>query len=127
MSKNPVIAICPADRARIGELPRPQRWDLVDRLTSKLVYGIWRETDFFDDFLSELGAAEVAVALRRFKLDGGTYPDDLSVLAPRYLADIPIDPYTGRPPVYMRQDDGFTLRTTVAGPPPQWGEWKVVK
>jgi hypothetical protein len=103
----------PRPHLTMPEFPPPQRWALADRLTSKLVYGTLRETDLFDDFLSRLGAAELAVALRRFKLDRGTYPDDLTALAPRYLAAISIDPYTGRPPIYVRQADGFTLRTRV--------------
>jgi RNA polymerase sigma-70 factor, ECF subfamily len=63
-----------------------------------------------DDFISELGATEVAVALRRFRLDRRAYPDDLSALVPGYLARLPIDPYTGKPPVYSHQGAGFDLR-----------------
>ncbi|MEZ5319263.1 MAG: hypothetical protein R2752_17815 [Vicinamibacterales bacterium] len=29
---------------------------------------------------------------------------------PEYLDRLPIDPYTGQPPVYARQGEGFTLR-----------------
>jgi hypothetical protein len=112
-------------------LPEPQappRWALVDRLTDKFTAGSAWNAVFADDFLSELGAAELAVALRRFRLDRGVYPDDPSVLVPRYLASLPIDPYTGRPPVYARQGAGFTLRPT--GRDPELSrrlEWNVPK
>jgi len=49
------------------------------------------------------------VALRRFRLDHGSYPDELSALAPAYVASLPIDPFTGRPPIYARRGAGFEL------------------
>jgi hypothetical protein len=67
-------------------------------------------------YTSQLNAAELAVALRRFRLDRGTYPDALAELAPRYLAQVPIDPITGHPPEYTRQGEGFELR----GHAPKW-------
>ena len=63
----------------------------------------------FEQFNSTLNATELAVALRRFRLDHGTYPDDLSALVPAYAARVPIDPFTGQPPVYSRQGAGFHL------------------
>jgi hypothetical protein len=72
--------------------------------------GLERSIDTFDRFNSLLGATELAVALRRFRLDHGTYPDELSALMPVYVANIPIDPFTGQPPVYARQGAGFHLR-----------------
>jgi hypothetical protein len=73
------------------------------------VAGLRRTMDTDDLFKSGLGATELAVALRRFRLDHGTYPDDLSMLVPGYLANIPIDAFTGKPPVYVRQGAGFRL------------------
>jgi hypothetical protein len=101
----------PRPHPAMPERPAPQRWALVDRLTDKFIAGsTWSAG--FDDFFSELSAAELTVALRRFRLDHGTYPDDPSALVPRYLTSLPIDPYTGRPPVYARQGAGFTVRVT---------------
>jgi hypothetical protein len=71
--------------------------------------GLGRAIESGDEFISQLNAAELAVALRRFRLDRGAYPDDLSALAPEYLANVPIDPFTGRPPVYTRKGAGFEL------------------
>jgi hypothetical protein len=62
-----------------------------------------------DLFMSALGATEVGVALRRYRLDRGEYPDDLSALVPEYLARLPIDPFTGLPPVYARRGAGFIV------------------
>jgi hypothetical protein len=71
--------------------------------------GLERTIDTVDRFNSTLGATELAVALRRFRLDHGTYPDALSALVPAYVAGVPIDPFTGQPPVYARQGAGFHL------------------
>lgn len=90
--------------------PAPRRWELADRLVEKFASGMESVVDTGDDFASELAAAEVAVALRRYRLDRGAYPDDLMVLAPLYLDALPIDPYSGRPPYYTRNGAGFTLR-----------------
>ena len=70
------------------------------------------------------------MALRRFRLDRGAYPDDLSALVPGYLASVPIDPFTGRAPVYARKGAGFELHAE--GPkgrtprPPEL-DWVVTK
>ena len=50
------------------------------------------------------------MALRRFRLDHGTYPNALDELAPMYLKTMPLDPFTDRPPEYVRQGAGFELR-----------------
>lgn len=54
-----------------------------------------------------LAVAQIGVALRRYR---GSYPDDLSALVPAYLAQLPIDRVTGKPPVYARNSPGFTLK-----------------
>ena len=106
----------PRPRPVIPELPTPQRWELVDRLTDKFTGGTWRLSETGDDFASSLGVAEIAVALRRFKLDHSDYPDELSALVPNYLDQLPIDPYTATTPVYARQGSGFLLRGTASRP-----------
>lgn len=53
--------------------------------------------------------AAVVVALRRFKIDHGAYPDTLDELAPAYLKVVPIDPLTGRQPSYRKSGDGIEL------------------
>ena len=89
---------------------------MIDRLTDRMVKGTDRIVDTGDDFISEMNATELAVALRRFKLDRGSYPDDLSALAPAYIATLPIDPYTGGPIAYARQGAGFTSRAQSRNP-----------
>jgi hypothetical protein len=89
--------------------PRLRWWQWMRRLDNVSVAGLERTMDTSDRFNSELGATELAVALRRFRIDHGTYPDALSALVPAYVANVPIDPFTGQPPVYSRDGAGFQL------------------
>jgi hypothetical protein len=56
-----------------------------------------------------VGLAANAVALRRYKLDHGAYPNTLAELVPSYLKVVPLDPFTERSPKYQRQGAGFEL------------------
>jgi hypothetical protein len=54
--------------------------------------------------------ARVAIALERYYLEQGRYPDTVEALTPRYLAARPLDPMNAEPWKYKRDgDNGFTL------------------
>jgi hypothetical protein len=50
-----------------------------------------------------------AVALKRFQLKHGKWPDALDELAPEFLASVLIDPYDGKPLKYHPNTDGTFL------------------
>jgi len=50
--------------------------------------------------------ARVAIALERFRLAHGNFPDTLDALAPQFLEKIPHDVIGGQPLIYRRTDDG---------------------
>jgi hypothetical protein len=100
----------PRPRPTAPVLPRPGWWALTDRLAASSMSGFERSIEIGDDFSAALAGAEIAVALRRFRVDRGAYPDDLSALVPAYLDVVRIDPFTGALPVYARQGAGFSLR-----------------
>lgn len=79
--------------------------------------GLERAMETGDMFSSGRGLTELAIALRRYRIANGQYPDELTMLVPTYLPSVPLDPFTGKPPVYSRQDKGFTLRGEKAGSP----------
>jgi hypothetical protein len=119
-----------------GPRPRPplihsSRLPLLGRWTDGFTSGLKRSITTGDDFSSVLGAAELAVALRRFRLDRGAYPDDLTMLVPAYLPAVSVNPFTGKPPVYARQGSGFTLSAPQSRakdrPSPPTPEWTVNK
>ncbi len=112
-----------------AEQPAPARWDYVEKLARVFTRGLDYTIQTGQHFMSELGTAEVAVALRRFQLDHGHYPDGLSALAPHYLPAIPLHPSTRKPPAYARDEAGFTLRagstSSSAAPQRRTREWIV--
>jgi hypothetical protein len=71
-----------------------------------------------DRSLAQAGLAATAIALRRFRLDRGAYPNALDELVPTYFKAVPLDPFTGRQPEYTREGTGFTLRARIPTYPP---------
>lgn len=57
--------------------------------------------------------SRTAAALAAFRADRAAgdapYPETLDALAPRYLSAVPLDPFTEKPFVYERHDDGYLL------------------
>ncbi|HWD94026.1 MAG TPA: hypothetical protein VG938_16970 [Verrucomicrobiae bacterium] len=59
---------------------------------------------------SSVDLARVAIALERYKIARGEYPESLDALAPQFLKNIPHDVIGGRPLKYRRVGQGeFTL------------------
>ena len=52
---------------------------------------------------------QVALALAAYRADEGDYPQELSAIAPKYLAKIPIDPWSGKEILYRPIGKGFRL------------------
>jgi hypothetical protein len=49
------------------------------------------------------------LAITHFRADHGRLPERLAELVPEYLAELPDDPFSGRPLVYRRTDDSYAL------------------
>lgn len=58
---------------------------------------------------AQVDLARVAVALERFQLAHGRYPEFLRFLEPHFLETVPRDLMTGEPLSYRRENDRFTL------------------
>jgi hypothetical protein len=112
-------------------LDEPSWWSPIDRLMSFALPGLERTMLTSDEYLTSLAATEIAVALRRYRIDHGSYPDQLSALAPAYLAKLPNDMFTGQPPVYARVESGFELETQRSEPQVRRqstpAEWRMAK
>ena len=52
---------------------------------------------------------EVAFALKAHQTDRGSYPDTLEIIAPKYIAEIPIDLFSGQALSYAKISDGYLL------------------
>jgi hypothetical protein len=57
----------------------------------------------------QLAFAATGLAVERYRLEHGSLPDTLEVLAPNYMAEIPRDPFNDGPLLYHRHNDGFTV------------------
>jgi hypothetical protein len=51
----------------------------------------------------------IDLALRDYHADHGKYPESLESLAPAYLREAPLDPFSGKPFVYRPDETEFTL------------------
>jgi hypothetical protein len=63
---------------------------------------------FFDDD-AELRCLLVALAAERYRLANGRWPGSLRGLVPGQLAQIPVDPFDGKPLRYRRTADGVVI------------------
>jgi len=60
--------------------------------------------------LAELRLAQTALALEQFRAtNGGNYPTALAGLAPKFLKDVPADPFDGQPLRYRKTASGYQL------------------
>jgi len=65
---------------------------------------------FYAQRYSALRALVSVIALMRYRTDTGEYPETLHELqSAGYLSALPADPYSEKPLVYRKTDDGFTL------------------
>jgi hypothetical protein len=51
----------------------------------------------------------LAFALEAYHADHGTYPAKLNELAPKYIAAIPNDIFSGKPLIYRQAENGYLL------------------
>lgn len=99
------------DIAALGSAARPQRrpWALYSILADQLLPALLRCGEKAARTQATVNLAHLAVALERFHLVHGAYPQDLPSLCPDFLTTLPPDPVTGEPPVYRIDAEGPTV------------------
>jgi hypothetical protein len=75
-------------------------------LFSTLINGMTRAADETLNLEFNRSASRIVLALNRYEQDHGELPEKLDALVPDYLAELPADPFTGEPPVYL-PDEGI--------------------
>jgi hypothetical protein len=65
----------------------------------------------------------VAFALAAYRADNGRYPARLDDLAPKYLAEVPNDLFTGRPLIYKPSEKGYRLYSVGVNGKDDGGRW----
>ena len=60
--------------------------------------------DAFDRDAAQLRVTTTAIAVERYRLANGKLPDTLDALVPTYLEAVLVDPFDGKPLLYIRND-----------------------
>jgi hypothetical protein len=99
----------PAQAARLKELLAPVERDRKAALAAVLLPAAERVLATESRKLAQLRSTIVALALERYRRAEGRWPTSLDALTPRYLREVPTDPYDGKPLRYRRLDDGVVV------------------
>ena len=97
-----------SEEADFGGWGKPQSIASIIVAIRRGLDGILLRSDLQD---LRLGLAQAAIAIELFAISNdGEFPDRLEALVPRYLADVPTDPWTGEALIYRPKDGGYELR-----------------
>jgi hypothetical protein len=90
--------------------PAPERraWHL---LGATMVANLGNAIQRADLWETRFVLARLGVALERYRLAHGTYPERLEALVPDLLPRLPLDPFSGAPPEYHASGRGYRLRS----------------
>jgi hypothetical protein len=97
-----------AAAAKIAGTQHPHSW-----FASMLVPGLARASEKFVQAQVGLDLARVGIALERFRLINGSYPETLAALEPDFFQRLPHDVLTGQPFKYQPNADGAFLLYSV--------------
>jgi hypothetical protein len=97
------ITNIPGDETMLLDMP-DLRW-----LFSESITGLG--SSFHRAIVAETSRRVVitAIALKRFQLQHGIFPEKLSELTPEFLSSVPLDPIDGKPLRYKKNSDGTFL------------------
>lgn len=93
-----------ADPAAIGVSDRWSKLEQLQYPTLMILEPALDKSMYATDQINlDHASAILAIAIIRFRLDhNGELPAALDALVPTYLATLPIDPYSGKPPIYVK-------------------------
>jgi hypothetical protein len=106
------LAALPAyeSRHRFEELEHQVSTISKLKVTARLVIPAFaRGLESQDRFVAQCDLAEMAMYLKQYKRKTGSYPEKPDAIAPDYIRELPVDPFTGTPYVYRKEGEGFVL------------------
>ena len=65
----------------------------------------------------------LALALKIYKIERGAYPESLQDLVPGIIAELPLDPFTGKSYVYKQEAEGFIVYSVADNLKDDGGNW----
>jgi len=92
-----------AEVALKADIKRPSLYNLFERM---LLPAPGRLVTRFANAQAYVALARVAIALERYRLAHGEYPETLDALVPQFIAKLPRDVINGQPLKYRRTNDG---------------------
>lgn len=111
-----------ADCIEAAKLPEPQRLaefrridkgldelPILQKTVRMMVLRMSRIAELDLRLHARLDLARTALAIERYRLATGKPPEELNSLVPKYLAQLPIDPFDGQPIRYRRERSGYVL------------------
>jgi len=108
------------DGKETGKLVGKQIGDLLVALLSPAV----RKVQQAQDRISQVEAnLHVAFALAAYRKDTGRYPEKLADLAPKYLAAVPGDIFSGKPLIYKPNEKGYLFYSVGVNGKDDGGRW----
>ncbi|MGD0206197.1 MAG: hypothetical protein ABSC89_01095 [Verrucomicrobiota bacterium] len=91
------------DAAVMAEIKTASPFNLLERL---MLSGLGNGAKKFAYAQSSVNLARTAIALERYRLAHGEYPESLDALAPQFITKLPHDIINGQPLHYRRTSDG---------------------
>jgi hypothetical protein len=92
-----------ADNVVAAQVRRPNAFNLGERLLLPALGTMARKSAHAQNMVD---LAYIAIALERYRIAHGEYPDSLDALAPQFIAKVPHDIINGQPLHYRREAGG---------------------
>ena len=94
----------------LGKEPGKRLGEAIgDILASKMEPAIRKHLNFADNAEQRQRNLHIAFALALYRHDHGRYPEKLEALAPKYLAKVPDDLFSGEALIYFGAEEGYSL------------------
>jgi hypothetical protein len=94
-----------------------------DVLISLLVPAVRKVQEASDRSTQTAGNLQLAFALAAYRADNRRFPTNLMDVAPKYLAKVPQDVFSGKAVIYKKQGDGYLLYSVGPNGKDDGGNW----
>ena len=92
-----------------GPLQKAATKSIIDILTDLYLSTMENLIDHDDRALMKNYLVGLSLSLAHYRLEKGSYPENLSQLSPRYIGKVPDDLFVGQPLRYERKETGYLL------------------
>jgi hypothetical protein len=99
-------ALLAAARRMDAEIPKLPKTQFLIRI---YMPSLSRTCGLYVRTIALLRCARAALAAEHYRMQTGTLPESLDMLVPEYLAELPIDPFDGKPLRLVQSDEGIVI------------------